>query len=49
VSGNYGTLSEIASAKQLEKPIIGLHSWDIDGLENVKNPHEVIQFLKENT
>lgn len=49
VSGHYGTLSEIAYAKQLEKPIIGLHSWEIDGLKNVTSPDEVIQFLKENT
>ena len=49
ISGQYGTLSEIAYAKQLEKPIIGLHSWAIEGLENVESPGEVIQFLKENT
>ncbi len=49
VSGHYGTLSEIAYAKQLEKPIVGLHSWEIDGLDNVESPHEVIQFLKEHT
>jgi len=48
VSGKYGTLSEIAYAKQLGKPIIGLHSWDIDGLKNVEAPHEVIQFIKNN-
>ena len=38
ISGQYGTLSEIAYAKQLEKPIIGLHSWAIEGLENVESP-----------
>ncbi len=49
ISGQYGTLSEIAYAKQLEKPIIGLHSWAIEGMENVESPSEVIQFLKDNT
>ena len=49
ISGQYGTLSEIAYAKQLEKPIIGLHSWAIEGLENVESTSEVIQFLKDNT
>ncbi|MFQ6678585.1 MAG: TIGR00725 family protein [Fidelibacterota bacterium] len=49
ISGKYGTLSEIAYAKQLGKPIIGLHSWDIDGLKNVETPYEVIQFIIENT
>ena len=49
ISGQYGTLSEIAYAKQLEKPIIGLHSWAIEGLENVESTSEVIQFIKDNT
>ena len=49
ISGQYGTLSEIAYAKQLEKPIIGLHSWAIEGMENVESTSEVIQFLKDNT
>ena len=49
ISGQYGTLSEIAYAKQLEKPIIGLHSWAIEGLENVESTSEVIKFLKDNT
>ena len=48
ISGKYGTLSEIAYALQLGKPIVGLHSWDIDGLKNVKTPYEVIQFIKDN-
>jgi len=33
---------------QLEKPVVGLHSWDIDNLNNVNSPHEVIKFIKEN-
>ncbi len=49
VSGKYGTLSEIAYAMQLEKPVVGLHSWDLKDLINVNTPHEVIQFIKENT
>ncbi len=49
VSGKYGTLSEIAYAMQLEKPVVGLHSWDLENLINVNTPHEVIQFIKENT
>jgi len=49
ISGKYGTLSEIAYAMQLEKPVVGLHSWDLENLINVNTPHEVIQFIKENT
>ena len=29
VSGKYGTLSEIAYALQLGKPVVGLNTWDI--------------------
>ena len=32
ISGNYGTLSEIAYALQLEVPIIGYKTWDIPGV-----------------
>lgn len=48
ISGQYGTLSEIAYAKQLGKPVIGLKSWTINGLINVETPDEVIQFIKNN-
>jgi uncharacterized protein (TIGR00725 family) len=30
VSGGYGTLSEIAIARKVGVPCIGLHTWDID-------------------
>ena len=49
ISGKYGTLSEISYALQLEKPIIGLHSWNMNELRNVDDPFEVIKFIKENT
>lgn len=49
ISGKYGTLSEISYAFQLEKPIIGLNSWNITGLKNVNKPLQVIDFIKENT
>ena len=49
ISGKYGTLSEISYALQLEKPIIGLHSWKMNEFPNVDDPNEVIKFIKENT
>ena len=48
ISGKYGTLSEISYALQLEKPIIGLHSWKMNEFQNVDDPNEVIKFIKEN-
>jgi uncharacterized protein (TIGR00725 family) len=29
IDGKYGTLSEIAFALQLQKPVVGLQSWDV--------------------
>lgn len=32
IGGEYGTLSEIAFALQLGKPVVGIRSWDIRGM-----------------
>jgi len=32
VGSEYGTLSEIAFALQLDKPVVGIRSWDIKGV-----------------
>ncbi len=32
IGGEYGTLSEIAFALQLGKPVIGIETWDIKGV-----------------
>ena len=45
ISGNYGTLSEIAYALQLNKTVIGLETWDIDGIQNMDSEDKVIQKL----
>ena len=47
ISGQYGTLSEIAYALQLEKTVIGLGTWDIDGVINVSNEEEIIKKLND--
>jgi len=31
IDGQYGTLSEIAFALQLKKPVVGLHTWEVSG------------------
>tara|TARA_X000001036_G_scaffold352982_1_gene334247 strand:+ start:113 stop:568 length:456 start_codon:yes stop_codon:yes gene_type:complete len=45
VSGQYGTLSEIAYALQLDKPVLGLETWDINGVQKVSTELEVIEKL----
>ncbi len=37
IGGEYGTLSEIAFALQMGKPVIGIRTWDIEGVMKVEN------------
>lgn len=41
--GRYGTLSEIAMALTLGKTVVGLGSWEIEGVREAENPEEAIQ------
>ena len=47
ISGQYGTLSEIAYAFQLKKPVIGYKTWDIDPVIQANTPEEVVSKLKK--
>ena len=47
IDGQYGTLSEIAYALQLNKPVIGYKSWTVPNLESEKTPSLVIKRLKQ--
>ncbi len=42
VGGAYGTLSEIALALKAGKPVIGLGTWEIDGVERVEGPEAAV-------
>ena len=42
VGGEYGTLSEIAFALQLEKPVVGVKTWDIKGVMPADNAEEAV-------
>jgi uncharacterized protein (TIGR00725 family) len=42
VGGAYGTLSEIALALRAGVPVIGLKSWDIEGVERVGSAAEAV-------
>ena len=43
IAGGYGTLSEIALALKMNKPVIGLETWkDIGGVHYVSSPQEAI-------
>lgn len=42
IGGGWGTLSEIAIAKRLGRPVVTLDSWPISGLESVATPAEAV-------
>jgi uncharacterized protein (TIGR00725 family) len=42
VGGGYGTLSEIALALKAGKPVVGLGSWEIDGVEPATTPEQAV-------
>lgn len=42
VGGSHGTLSEIAIALKLGKPVFGIGSWNIDGVRKVADAREAI-------
>jgi len=47
VGGEYGTLSEIAFALQMGKPVVGIKTWDIKGVISVENAGEAVNKVFE--
>ncbi|MCX2818655.1 TIGR00725 family protein [Haladaptatus sp. F3-133] len=43
VDGAYGTLSEIAHALVLGRNVVGLCTHDVEGVEEVRTPHEAVE------
>ncbi|MFQ5841637.1 MAG: TIGR00725 family protein [Thermodesulfobacteriota bacterium] len=43
ISGEYGTLSEIAIGLKLKKTVIGLNTWDIEGVIRANTAAEAIE------
>jgi uncharacterized protein (TIGR00725 family) len=44
--GEHGTLSEIALALKMNRPVISLGSWDIAGTVKANNPDEALELLE---
>jgi uncharacterized protein (TIGR00725 family) len=42
IGGGYGTLSEIALALRAGKPVIGLDTWEIDGVRAADGPETAV-------
>jgi uncharacterized protein (TIGR00725 family) len=47
VGGEYGTLSEIAFALQMGKPVVGIKTWDIKGIISAENASEAVEKVFE--
>ncbi|MGI8506906.1 MAG: TIGR00725 family protein [Solirubrobacteraceae bacterium] len=43
VGGAYGTLSEIALALAADVPVVGLETWEIDGVQAVQSPSAAVR------
>jgi uncharacterized protein (TIGR00725 family) len=43
VGGGYGTLSEIALALKAGKRVVGIGTWDIDGVEPADSPEAAVK------
>jgi hypothetical protein len=43
VGGGYGTLSEIALALKMGKPVMGLDTWEISGVRKVSSAKEAVK------
>jgi uncharacterized protein (TIGR00725 family) len=47
IGGAYGTLSEVALALKTGVPVIGLHTWEIDGIEAVDSPERALGAIQQ--
>lgn len=45
--GEYGTLSEIAFALNMRKPVIGIGSWEIKGMQQAATPEEAVGIIEK--
>jgi len=48
IDGREGTLSEIAFSLCESKTVLGLKTWDIDGVVEIGSPADAINYIKEN-
>lgn len=43
IGAGWGTLSEIALAQRLDRPVFALDTWKVEGLEMVSSPAEAVK------
>lgn len=42
IGGGYGTLSEVAIALKIKRPVFGIKTWDIEGVIKCATPEEAV-------
>jgi uncharacterized protein (TIGR00725 family) len=42
IAGEWGTLSEIALAMKTGKPVVGLGTWELDGVSQADGPDDAV-------
>ena len=42
IGGSYGTLSEIAAALKMGKPVFGIHTWEVPGVVECNTPDDAV-------
>ena len=47
IDGSYGTLSEIGHTLRMGKPVVGLGTWDIEGVVDVADPEAAVNRIME--
>lgn len=49
IGRGWGTLSEIAMARRLGRPVVALDGWSVEGLDSVGTPAEAVRRALEST
>lgn len=47
IGGKYGTLSEIGLAFSINKPVVGIKTWDIEGIIKVNSPKQAVEKIEK--
>ena len=45
IGGGHGTLSEIALALKLGRPVVGIGTWEVHGVEHVSTPEDAVALI----
>jgi len=45
IGGGHGTLSEVALALKLGRPVVGLGTWEVHGVDHVSTPEDALSLI----